>query len=148
MKKRLSNTDIVVIYNTLNTLKGRDDIVIGDMDMFWAIRCNHNVFKDKAAFVQEIIQEKVQSYFTDENTDIVDDQKVIKEELRDEISAKINADVNELNSKAMEVELTGIKIDSLKEFVKANASKLSMLEMTVLEQFVDEEKKETTEDAE
>lgn len=139
MTKKLTNADIAVIYNTLNALKGRDDIVIGDMDIFWAIRYNLNVFKEKATFIQETINEKVQSYFTDENTEIVDEQKVIKEELREEISAKINADVQELNSKAMDVEYVSIKLDSLKAMAKANESKLTMLEMTVLEQFVDDE---------
>lgn len=138
MTKKLTNSDIAVIYNTLNSLKGRDDIVIGDMDVFWAIRCNLNALKEKANFIQETINEKVQSYFTDENTDEIDGQKVIKEELREELGAKINADVQELNSKVMDVEITSITLDALKAMSKANSSKLSMLEMTVLEQFVEE----------
>lgn len=139
MTKKFTNSDITVIYNTLNALKGRDDILIGDMDMFWAIRYNLDVFKKHAAFVTETINDKIQSYFTDENTEEIDGQKVIKKELQEEIGAKMDADVRALQGQIVDVSYTSVTLKSLRAMAKANESKLTMLEMTVLEQFVDEE---------
>lgn len=138
MKKTLTNADIVTIYNTLNALKGRNDIMIGDMSIYWANKNNLKTYGDAANFIQETVQEIVQKYFTDENSEEVDGQKVIKKEYQDEITQKINVDLSKLNVQTMDVETKTISKESFEKFATANEEKLSMLELTVYEQFIEE----------
>lgn len=146
MKKTLANVDIVAIHSALNTLKLREDITIGDMSIYWANKYNLKALADAANMIQETAQEIAQSYFTDENSKEVDGQKVIKEEYREEIVQKLNKDLEELNLQTMDVEVKTFKKDSFEKFVNANIEKLSMRDITILEQFVEEEKESKKED--
>lgn len=139
MKKTFTNADITAINNVLNTLKSRDDIVIGDMSIFWAIKANLKTFTEASTLVKESIDETVQKYFTDENSDIVGDQKVLKEEYREETVEKINADVRALNFQTTDVEIKAIERKALEKFTSINAEKLAPVEITVLDLLTEEE---------
>lgn len=139
MKKNFTNSDIKVIYHVLNVLKGRDDIIISDMNIFWAIHYNLKLFKEKVMFIQEITNEKIKSYFTEETTNEVNGEKVLKEECEKEIIAKINEDTKRIDAQSMEIDVCTIKLDALKTMSKINENRLSMLDMTILEQFIEDE---------
>lgn len=139
MKKTLVNADIMTIYNTLNTLKGRNDITIGDMSIYWANKNNLKTLGDATNFIQEAVQEIVQKYFTEENSEMTEDgQRAIKKEYQEEIMGKINVELNKLNIQTMDIEIKTITKESFEKFTNSNAEKLTMLELTVFEQFVEE----------
>lgn len=143
MKKSLANVDIVAIHSALNALKLREDITIGDMSIFWANKRNLKALADATNMIQETAQEIAQTYFTDENSEEVDGQKVIKKEYQEEIVQKLNKDLEALNLQSTDVEVTTFKKDAFERFVNANIEKLSMRDITILEQFVEEEEKES-----
>lgn len=145
MKKTLTNSDIVIIYNTLNILKSRDDIMLGDISIYWANKNNLKVLADAAAMIQETVQEIAKSYFTDENSEEKDGQRIIKEEYQEEVTQKLNIDIEALNIQTMDVDIKSFKKDAFEKFINANIDKLSMRDIAVLELFVEEDNKKTEE---
>lgn len=146
MKKSLANVDIVAIHSALNALKLREDITIGDISIYWANKHNLKTLSDATNMIQDTAQEIAQSYFTEENSEEVDGQKVIKKEYQDEVVQKLNRDLEALNVQTMDVEVKTFNKESFERFVNANIEKLSMRDMTILEQFVEEEKDSNKED--
>lgn len=145
MKKTLTNADIITMYNTLNEMKGRSDIVPGDAEVFWANSVNIKVLKEKVENITEIVQELVNSHFTEENSySAVDSDgnetgnRILNDDVKDEVIKEINIDVERIYAKSCEIDLESIPKESLKKMLKANEDKMSFLEMTVMNEFVEE----------
>lgn len=146
MKKTLTNADIETMYNVLNELKGRADIIPGDSNIFWANSLNLQELREKVTKIQEIKNDMVNSYFTDKTSHTVKSEdgkesRVLNDDVKDEILAKIQSDVTNINNKTMELELEPIPKESLKDMFKANEKSMSMIEMTVMAMFVDNTEK-------
>ena len=144
MKKTLTNSDIITIYDALNGLNGRSDMVPGDVEVFWANKKNTKVLKEKAEEINSIVQEIVNSHFTDENSHPVVDEdgnetggKVLNDDVKDQVLEEINADINKIYVKPVEIDLELIPQDSLTKMFKANEGKMSFLERTIMAEVAD-----------
>lgn len=145
MRKTLTNADIITMYNTLNEMKGRSDMIPGDAEVFWANALNIKILKEKAESIGEIVQELVHSHFTEKNSHpIVDENgtetgnRALNDDVKEDIISKLNADIEKIYAKSYEIELEPIPKASLKKMLKANEDKMSFLEMTVMNEFVEE----------
>lgn len=145
MKKTLTNADIVTMYNTLNTMKSRSDLMPGDAEVFWANAINLKTLKEKAENINTITQELVNTYFTEENSHPVLDEngnetgsRALNDDAKDTVVAEINSGIEKIYEKSYEVELEPIPKESLKKMLKANEDKMSFLEMTIMNEFVKE----------
>lgn len=139
MKKLITNADIVTMFNTLNALKGRSDIVPGDSNIFWANSVNLKALKEKVEMFQEIVNDLVNSFFTEENSHEEGETRVLNDDKKEEVLSKINEQVHMLEAKTVEVELEPIPKKSLKSMLKSNEKTMSMLDMTVMQMFLEEE---------
>lgn len=144
MKKTIVNADIVAMYRTLNNMKGRSDIVPGDVDVFWANTMNLKTLTEQINKISEFEQELVNSFFTEENSHPATDEdgnetgsRVLNDDVKDKISEEIQEGLNKIYSKTCELDIETIPAESLKKMLKANEDKLSMLDMTVMYEFVE-----------
>lgn len=143
MRKTITNADILTMYNTLNEMKSRSDLIPGDAEIFWANAMNLKVLKEKSDNISEIVQELINTHFTEENSHSVVDEngndtgkRVLNDDVKDTVISEINTDIEKIYAKTCEVELESIPKESLKKMVKANEDKMSFLEMTVMNEFV------------
>lgn len=144
MKKTIVNADIVAMYRTLNNMKSRSDIVPGDVDVFWANTMNLKTLTEQVNKISEFEQELVNSFFTEENSHPATDEdgnetgsRVLNDDVKDKISKEIQEGLNKIYSKTCELDIETIPAESLKKMLKANEDKLSMLDMTVMYEFVE-----------
>lgn len=144
MKKTIVNADIVAMYRTLNNMKSRSDIVPGDVDVFWANTMNLKTLTEQINKISEFEQELVNSFFTEENSHPATDEdgnetgsRVLNDDVKDKISKEIQEGLNKIYSKTCELDIETIPAESLKKMLKANEDKLSMLDMTVMYEFVE-----------
>lgn len=142
MKKILTNAEIVKIYNTLMSIKNSPNIAPGDSSIYWANNVNISTLKPKAEMIQDTVNEVINSYFTDENTHTSKDAsgkeiKVLNDEIKDDVIAKINHDVNELENKTVEVVLESITKEAFEVMIKTNEKTMSMAQMDVMGMFIE-----------
>mgnify|MGYP007065015828 CR=1 FL=1 len=122
MKKVIVNADIMAMYKTLNSMKSRADLIAGDVDVFWANTMNLKTLKAQVDKISEVEQELVDSYFTEENSHPI---------------IEIQEGLQKIYDKTCELDVEMIPEESLKKMLKSNEDKLSMLDMTVLYEFVE-----------
>lgn len=145
MKKTIVNADVVAMYKTLNTMKSRSDIVPGDVDVFWANTMNLKTLKAQADKIAEFEQELINSFFTEENSHIVIDEsgnetgRALNDDIKDTVVPEIQEGLQKIYDKTCELDIEMIPKESLKKMLKANEDKLSMLDMTVMYNFVEGE---------
>ena len=145
MKKTIVNADVVAMYNTLNTMKSRSDIVPGDVDVFWANTMNLKTLKAQADKIAEFEQELINSFFTEENSHVVTDEsgnetgRALNDDIKDTVVPEIQEGLQKIYDKTCELDIEMIPKESLKKMLKANEDKLSMLDMTVMYNFVEGE---------
>ena len=157
MKKVIVNADIMAMYKTLNSMKSRADLIAGDVDVFWANTMNLKTiywytakkqadgsFKAQVDKISEVEQELVDSYFTEENShSIVDENgnetgnRALNDDIKDKIIPEIQEGLQKIYDKTCELDVEMIPEESLKKMLKSNEDKLSMLDMTVLYEFVE-----------
>ena len=144
MKKVIVNADIMAMYKTLNSMKSRADLIAGDVDVFWANTMNLKALKAQVDKISEVEQELVDSYFTEENSHpIVDENgnetgnRVLNDDIKDKIIPEIQESLQKIYDKTCELDVEMITEESLKKMLKSNEDKLSMLDMTVLYEFVE-----------
>lgn len=142
MKKSYANSDIVTMYNVLNNLKGRADIIVGDADIFWANCNNLEALKEKADKIQTVTTDIVNSFFTDENSHIEKNEegeevRILNDETKEETLHNLQIELNKINAKKVDIELESISEESVKTFVKNNEKAMSFLEMNVMRQFIE-----------
>lgn len=144
MKKVIVNADIMVMYKTLNSMKSRADLIAGDVDVFWANTMNLKALKAQVDKISEVEQELVDSYFTEENSHpIVDENgnetgnRALNDDIKDKIIPEIQESLQKIYDKTCELDVEMIPEESLKKMLKSNEDKLSMLDMTVLYEFVE-----------
>lgn len=140
MKKVIVNADVITMYKTLNAIKSRSDIVPGDVEIFWANTMNLKTLKAQADKISEVEQELVNSFFTEENSHPADngtDGRVLNDDVKDVIIPKIQEGLQKIYDKTCELDIEMIPEESLKKMLKANEDKLSMLDMTVMYEFVE-----------
>lgn len=146
MKKTIVNADVVAMYKTLNNMKSRSDIVPGDVEVFWANTTNLKILEEQANKIFEFERELVSSFFTEENSHPVLDENgnetgcALNDDIKDKVSAEIQAGLQKIYSKTCELDIEMIPETSLKKMLKANEDKLSMLDMTVMYEFVEKDK--------
>lgn len=146
MKRTIVNADVIAMYRTLNEMKSRSDIVPGDVEVFWANTMNLKVLKEQADKISEFERELVSSFFTEENSHPVLDEDgnetgcVLNDDVKDKISEEIQAGLQKIYSKTCDLDIEMIPETSLKKMLKANEDKLSMLDMTVMYEFVEKDK--------
>ena len=115
MKKVIVNADIMAMYKTLNSMKSRADLIAGDVDVFWANTMNLKALKaqvDKISFM-------------------------LSDDIKDKIIPEIQESLQKIYDKTCELDVEMIPEESLKKMLKSNEDKLSMLDMTVLYEFVE-----------
>ena len=145
MKKTIVNADVVAMYKTLNTMKSRSDIVPGDVDVFWANTMNLKTLKAQADKIAEFEQELINSFFTEENSHVVTDEignetgRALNDDIKDTVVPEIQEGLQKIYDKTCELDIEMIPKESLKKMLKANEDKLSMLDMTVMYNFVEGE---------
>lgn len=146
MKKTIVNADVVAMYKTLNNMKSRSDIVPGDVEVFWANATNLKTLEEQANKIFEFERELVSSFFTEENSHPVLDENgnetgcALNDDVKDKISEEIQAGLQKIYSKTCDLDIEMIPETSLKKMLKANEDKLSMLDMTVMYEFVEKDK--------
>lgn len=138
------NADIMAMYKTLNSMKSRADLIAGDVDVFWANTMNLKTLKAQVDKISEVEQELVDSYFTEENShSIVDENgnetgnRALNDDIKDKIIPEIQEGLQKIYDKTCELDVEMIPEESLKKMLKSNEDKLSMLDMTVLYEFVE-----------
>lgn len=144
MKKKFTNGDIVTMFNVLNNLKGRTDIVVGNADIFWANCLNLDTLKEKVDKFQKVVNSITESYFTDEVTHTEknvsgEEDKVLNDDVKEEVLNKLQKEINSLTTKEVSVDIETIPKEAIKDMIKANEKSMTYLEMTVMRQFVEEE---------
>ena len=144
MKKTILNADVMAMYRTLNTMKSRSDIVPGDVEVFWANTMNLKTLKAQADKIAEFEQELIDSYFTEENSHpIVDEDgketgsRALNDDVKNTVVPEIQEGLQKIYDKTCELDIEMIPEESLKKMLKANEDKLSMLDMTVMYEFVE-----------
>ena len=144
MKKVIVNADIMAMYKTLNSMKSRADLIAGDVYVFWANTMNLKALKTQVDKISEVEQELVDSYFTEENShSIVDENgnetgnRALNDDIKDKIIPEIQEGLQKIYDKTCELDVEMIPEESLKKMLKSNEDKLSMLDMTVLYEFVE-----------
>ena len=135
MKKVIVNADIMAMYKTLNSMKSRADLIAGDVDVFWANTMNLKTLKAQVDKISEVEQELVDSYFTEENSHSIVDEN--GNETGNKIIPEIQEGLQKIYDKTCELDVEMIPEESLKKMLKSNEDKLSMLDMTVLYEFVE-----------
>lgn len=146
MKKTIVNADVIAMYKTLNTMKSRSDIVPGDVEVFWANTTNLKTLEEQANKIFEFERDLVNAFFTEENSHPVLDEngnetgRALNDDVKDKISEEIQAGLQKIYSKTCELDIETIPETSLKKMLKANEDKLSMLDMTVMYEFVEKDK--------
>ena len=152
MKKTYSCADIIAIFNTLNNMKSRSDIIPGDAEIFWANTINLEEFSKASSNIQKVMDGIIDSHFTDnvchiEKTESGEERKVLNEDSKDMVLSKLDIELDKINRKEMEIEIETIPKSSFEKMIKANEKSMSFLEMTVMQQFVEDSKtKDGTED--
>lgn len=143
MRKTITNADILTMYNTLNEIKSRSDLIPGDAEIFWANAMNLKTLREKSDNISEVVQELINTHFTEENSHSVVDEngndtgkRALNDDVKETVVSEINTDIEKIYAKTCEVELEPIPKESLKKMVKANEDKMSFLEMTVMNEFV------------
>ena len=144
MKKVIVNADIMAMYKTLNSMKSRADLIAGDVDVFWANTMNLKTLKVQVDKISEVEQELVDSYFTEENSHpIVEENgnetgnRVLNDDIKYKIIPEIQEGLQKIYDKTCALDVEMIPEESLKKMLKSNEDKLSMLDMTVLYEFVE-----------
>lgn len=144
MKKTIVNADVVAMYKTLNLMKSRSDLIAGDVNVFWANTMNLKTLKEQADKISEVEQELVDSFFTEENSHPVTDEngnetggRILNDDVKDTIIPEIQEGLQKIYDKTCELDIEMIPEESLKKMFKANEDKLSMLDMTVMYEFVE-----------
>lgn len=144
MKKTIVNADVIAMYRTLNEMKSRSDLVAGDVEVFWANTMNLKTLKEQADKISEFERDLVNSFFTEENSHPVLDEegnetgnRALNDDAKDRVSEEIQEGLNKIYSKTCELDIETIPSESLKKMLKANEDKLSMLDMTVMYEFVE-----------
>lgn len=144
MKKTIVNADVMAMYNTLNNMKSRSDLVAGDVEVFWANTMNLKTLKGQADKISEVSQELIDSYFTEENSHPTTDEdgnetggRTLNDDVKDTLAPEIQTGLQKIYAKTCELDIETIPAESLKKMLKANEDKLSMLDMTVLYEFVE-----------
>ena len=106
MKKTLTNAEIISLYNTLEAINSRTDLVPGDVDVFFANSKNLKTLKSSADSISEIVQEVINKHFTDDNSHaVLDDDgnetgnRALNDDVKDEIVKLINSDINKIYAK-------------------------------------------------
>ena len=145
MKKTLTNAEIISLYNTLEAINSRTDLVPGDVDVFFANSKNLKTLKSSADSISEIVQEVINKYFTDDNShSVLDDDgnetgnRALNDDIKDEIVKLINSDINKIYAKTEDLEIVTIPEESLKKMFSANADKMTFAEMTIMNEFIEE----------
>lgn len=144
MKKEFTNADIITIFDILNNMKGRADIVPGDADIFWANSVNIETFGEKAKQARKIMEEMINSHFTEENSHVNKDEKgnevrVINDKDKEVAIKAINEDLAKINSKTCELDIETFSKEAFKKMIKANEKNMTYLEMTVMKQFIEKD---------
>ena len=144
MKKTIVNADVVAMYKTLNLMKSRSDLIAGDVNVFWANTMNLKTLKEQADKISEVEQELVDSFFTEENSHPATDEngnetggRILNDDVKDTIIPEIQEGLQKIYEKTCELDIEMIPEESLKKMLKANEDKLSMLDMTVMYEFVE-----------
>lgn len=146
MKKTIVNADVIAMYRTLNEMKSRSDIVPGDVEVFWANTTNLKTLEEQANKIFEFERELVSSFFTEENSHPVLDENgnetgcALNDDVKDKINEEIQAGLQKIYGKTCDLDIEMIPETSLKKMLKANEDKLSMLDMTVMYEFVEKDK--------
>ena len=144
MKITFTNGDIITIYNVLKNLNSRNDIVPGDSNIFWANYLNMETFKTASEKINNAVQSFLVSLYNDKNSHIVKgedrtEQRVFNDDKIHEMNEKINKEISVLENRTMELDVESIQKESLKKMYEANAKVMTMLEMTVMNKFVEPE---------
>lgn len=145
MKKTLTNAEIISLYNTLEAINSRTDLVPGDVDVFFANSKNLKTLKSSADSISEIVQEVINKHFTDDNSHaVLDDDgnetgnRALNDDVKDEIVKLINSDINKIYAKTEDLEIVTIPEESLKKMFSSNAEKMTFAEMTIMNEFIEE----------
>ena len=145
MKKTLTNAEIISLYNTLEAINSRTDLVPGDVDVFFANSKNLKTLKAAADSISEIVQEVINKHFTDDNSHaVLDDDgnetenRALNDDVKDEIVKLINSDINKIYAKTEDLEIVTIPEESLKKMFSANVEKMTFAEMTIMNEFIEE----------